>query len=429
MRMTGRVRLTGASRIRATAGIRLPAALAVLWAALAWSGAAAASGPTVILISLDGTTPEAVRAAGMETVGRLAEGGATASRLTPVFPTNTFPNHATLATGVAPEVHGIVNNVFLDPQRGLFDYDGDPTWIEVEPIWSIAARHDIVSAAFHWVGSEGPWRNGRGPRHWKRFDSSTTEAEKVEQILAWLDIGDPDLRPRLITAWFHGADGAGHRFGPDSSQVKRTLRAQDRELARLVAGLEERGVLASTTLLLVSDHGMAEVKRHVDLDAALRRARIAARVLGGGGFASVSLEDPGDAVRVVALALELGLEAHPRGAFPSSLRLGHIRFGDVAALAPLGTAIARERRLKPAMRGAHGYRPREPAMGALFLAAGRGAPAGARLGPVSALDVAPTVLALLGISPPEWMEGRPIARLIPAPGEAAAPAGSDGGGR
>ena len=84
----------------------------------------------------------------------------------------------------------------------------------MEPIWSIAARLGVVSAAFHWVGSEGPWRSGRGPRYWKPFDKGTPETEKVEQMLAWLDLPEPSERPRLITSWFRGADHAGHRDSP-----------------------------------------------------------------------------------------------------------------------------------------------------------------------------------------------------------------------
>jgi arylsulfatase A-like enzyme len=52
-------------------------------------------------------------------------------------------------------------------------------------------------------------------------------------------------------------------------------------------------------------------------------------------------------------------------------------------------------------------------MGAIFVAFGRGARPGTELGEVRAVDVAPTVLALLGIAVPRWMEGSPIAELIP----------------
>jgi arylsulfatase A-like enzyme len=65
------------------------------------------------------------------------------------------------------------------------------------------------------------------------------------------------------------------------------------------------------------------------------------------------------------------------------------------------------------MRGAHGYPPEEPDMGALFIAAGGGIEPGLRLGVVQNLDVAPTVLAWLGIEAPPAMEGRALAALLP----------------
>jgi hypothetical protein len=59
-------------------------------------------------------------------------------------------------------------------------------------------------------------------------------------------------------------------------------------------------------------------------------------------------------------------------------------------------------------------------MGALLLAVGRGAPAGVDLGELRNLDVAPTVLRLLGLEVPEGMQGNPIARLLPETSAAAA---------
>jgi predicted AlkP superfamily pyrophosphatase or phosphodiesterase len=383
------------------------AALAALPAAGAPAATAEAGASRVIVVSLDGTTPAAARDARVASLEDLARRGARAERLVPVFPTNTFPNHVSLVTGVAPEVHGIVNNVFLDPVRGLFRYANDPDWIEVEPIWSIAARHGVVSAAYHWVGSEGAWRGGGGPRHWVAFDATTRESEKVAQVLAWLDIEDPGARPRLITTWFRGADRVAHRYGPDSPRVGAALREQGEALAQLVAGIEARDGFATTTLFVVSDHGMAAVERSVDLDAALREVGVAATVLGAGGvvFATV----PGgaeDVEKVLRVARSLSLEAYARAEAPPLLRLANPRFGDVVVLAPNGTAIASASGPKPDMRGAHGYRPEAPGMGALFLAAGRGVRPGLRLGEVRAVDVAPTVLALLGVEAPRWMEGR-----------------------
>jgi hypothetical protein len=412
-------------------------------AALAAGTPAHAAGPapeaTVILVSFDGTRPADIRRAELPGFARLLREGAAAERMDPVFPTNTFPNHASLVTGVAPERHGIVSNQFLDPERGFYDYDEgkDPTWFEAPPLWSILAAHGIPSASFHWVGSEGRWRDGTGPLEWKRFDARTPADAKVAQILAWLDRPPGPARPRFVTAWFRGADHEGHRRGPGSDEAARDLAGQDASLARLVAGLEQRGLLATTTLLVVSDHGMARVERAVDLAGELREAGVRSRrTLAGGGFALVYLKRAADAERTVRIARALGLEAFERRTAPRELRLGNDRFGDVVVIAPVGTAFARQslgRRIGAALHlpgaslgGAHGYRPQEESMGAIFVAFGRGAPPGANLGRVSALDVAPTVLALLGVPAPPELEGAAVPALVSGLAQGVA---ADGGAR
>jgi hypothetical protein len=327
-----------------------------------------------------------------------------------VFPTNTFPNHVTLVTGVRPGRHGIVNNRFLDPLRGRYDYAADPSWIEVEPIWAIVDRHGIASASFHWVGSEGAWRNGHGPREWKEFSARVPESEKVEQILAWLDRPRSE-GPRLITAWFRGVDHAAHRHGPGAPEVDPALAPQVHALSELVSGLEARRALDATTLLLVSDHGMARFDERIDLAGALDAAGTGVRVSGGGGFAmGTAGVDPRGIDAAVEIARGLGLESWPRAAAPSELHLDHPRFGDVVFLAPPGRVIGAR---GESAGGAHGYRPEQPAMHGILLAVGRGAEPGRDLGVVEALEVAPTVLALLAVPVPGWMEADPIAALVP----------------
>jgi len=383
---------------------------------------APAAASTVVLVSLDGTRPADLRSETLPTLVRLAERGARAEALIPVFPTNTFPNHVSLATGVAPERHGIVNNFFIDPERGPFDRDAIPSFLQAEPLWSILDRRGIVTASYYWVGSEGPWKNGHGPRHWHPFSSRTSEAEKVEEILRWLALEDPEERPRLVTTWFHGGDHAGHRHGPGSEAVEEALREQDPAIARLVEGLRELGLEGSTTLIFVSDHGMAPRGRDADLRGALEEAGVAARVIGAGGFAQVHLEAPErDAGRVLAVARELGLEAWRREQAPSDLRVAHPRFGDVVVVAPEGATIRPGRMLWRLEHGFHGHRPELPSMHGLLVAAGPGIAPGTRLGRVSSLDVAPTVLALLGVDPPASMEGSVIEELLPGPDARDAP--------
>jgi predicted AlkP superfamily pyrophosphatase or phosphodiesterase len=398
----------------------------LLAACLLAPAAPARAEPTVVLISMDGTRPADLDASELPALSRMAREGARAERLVPVFPANTFPNHVTLVTGVSPERHGIVNNTFVDPERGRFHYAGDPTWLEAEPLWSILAGHGLSSASYYWVGSEGAWRSGRGPAEWRPFSSRTRESEKIDQVLRWLALPEAE-RPRLVTVWFHGADGAAHRHGPGAPEVEETLRVQDAQLERLLRRLDVEGRWGETTVIVVSDHGMAAIEGSVDLQAALGEAGIEAQVHGGGGFVTVTLDDPGKADEAAAAARGLGLEAWPRGEGPPGLEASNPRFGDLVAMAPPGTVISPAGllgRLRTAlMGGGHGYRPELPVMGGIFLALGRGVDAGVRPGEVRALDVAPTVLSLLGLPVPASMEGEPIALAAAASSEVDAEGG------
>ena len=378
--------------------------------------------PQVILISLDGTRPADVSEADLPSVASFRSLGATARFMRTAHPSNTFPSHVTLVTGVEPERHGLVNNVFIDPERGRFAKKEIPSWIEVEPIWSWLAERGVVSASYHWVGSEGPWPpSGRGPLHWKRFSSKTREKTKVAQMLEWLDLESEDERPRLITSWFHGADHAGHQDGPGSKAAQESLRRQNEAIETLIAGLEARGAFAFTTLIFVSDHGMASAEHTVNLGGLYKKAGVRARVHGIGGFATVTLhkglegeERAEQIARATAVAREAGLEAHEPRSAPADWRVQNPRFGDLVVRAPVGTAIVY---WSLSLMGYHGYDPAEPAMHAIFMARGRGARPGVDLGVVRAVDVAPTVLHLLGQTPPDWMEGRVIEgmRVDPVP--------------
>ena len=374
--------------------------------------------PTVVLISMDGTRPADIRPDRLPSLVELGVAGLLADGLIPVNPSNTFPNHVSLATGVRPEVHRLVNNSFHDPERGRFKRADPQSWIESEPIWSLAERHDIRSAVYFWVGSEGPWTGGPGPSEFRKFSSRTLEKTKVNRILAWLSEPDPEKRPQLIAAWFHGADHEAHDHGPEADEVGASLAPQDRQIARLVSEMEARGLFETTTLIFVSDHGMTEAHTLVDLGAALRREGVRASVLGIGGFSSVLLKAGkgqagkargGQLEKALRVAREAGLEAWPRETAPTDWHVGDIRFGDIVVRAPIGTAIVTP---SSHIKGYHGYDAREASMAGILVARGRGVQPGGRVGRISNLSVAPTVLKLLGIPIPDQMKAPPVEEML-----------------
>jgi len=374
----------------------------------------------VILLSWDGTRhdyPDRVPAVAL---ARMARDGARADHLVPVFPSSTFPNHVSLATGTYPDRHGIIENSFTDRQGRRFDHGSEAGWLEAEPLWVAAERQGLHSAVLFWVGSEVDWHGIAPTYRVVPFDEALSDDRKAERILAWLDLPE-DARPALVMSWWHGCDAAGHAEGPSSPAIGQALLADDRALARLLAGIDARGAWPDTTVIVTSDHGMAEISGLVDPQAALDAAGVRARTEYSGGEAQVYLEDPAradDALRALSRA---GIEAYANAHLPERLRSDYPgRSGDLTLLARPPKMFARvgwrERagallaRLRGTVRGAHGYDPALPEMGAIFYALGRGVPPGARLGEVRAIDVAPTVAALLGIDPPEQSEGRALFR-------------------
>jgi arylsulfatase A-like enzyme len=370
------------------------------------------------VLSLDGTRHDYPDREPLPAFERLAREGVRAERLIPVFPANTFPNHVALATGTHPDRHGIVGNRFTDAVRGGFNYSADPSWIDAEPLWIAAERQGVRAAVFFWVGSEAAWGGRAATYRRAPFDSAVPEGVKVDQILEWARLPAAQ-RPGLIMCWWHGADRPGHQRGPDAPEVRAALGGQDAELGRLLRGLDELGGWAYTTLIVASDHGMTRVTRDVDVLEPLRRAGVRARADLEGGVAYIHLEQPAQRERALeALAALDGITAHPSEALPPELRLGRAgRVGDVVALIEpprrfaRGTAGGAWRRWFGSRRGGHGYRGELPDMGGIFFALGRGAPPGARLGAVRAIDLAPSVARLLGIDPPLQSEGRAVLPL------------------
>jgi hypothetical protein len=61
---------------------------------------------------------------------RMRAQGAWTNRMEPAFPSLSLTNGVTISTGCWPEHHGIVSNLFLDPERGLYDHSSDAAWLE-----------------------------------------------------------------------------------------------------------------------------------------------------------------------------------------------------------------------------------------------------------------------------------------------------------
>ncbi|MFU8831712.1 MAG: ectonucleotide pyrophosphatase/phosphodiesterase, partial [Wenzhouxiangella sp.] len=229
--------------------------------------------PPLLLISIDGFRHDYFDLADTPALDRLVEAGFRADSLQHVFPTKTFPTHYSLVTGVHPGTHGIVANSMWDPVRdSRFSMRnraavGDGYWYDAaEPIWVTAERQGLIAATYFWPGSEARIHRIR-PTYWKLYDASARHSERVEQVLAWMDLPAAE-RPDLYTLYFSSVDSLAHRHGPGAAQVGRALADIDRHIGLLLDGLQARNMLENMHILVVSDHGMSAVDldRYIMLD-------------------------------------------------------------------------------------------------------------------------------------------------------------------
>jgi predicted AlkP superfamily pyrophosphatase or phosphodiesterase len=215
--------------------------------------------PTVILISLDGFRYDYLDKFKPPILNKLAKDGARAKWMIPSFPTKTFPNHYTIATGLYPEHHGIVENNIYDFgtvfSLGKREEVQNSRWWLGEPIWVTAEKQNQRAAAFFFVGTEAEIKGVR-PTFWKTYDGKIPNTERVDTILSWLDLPQKE-RPTVYTLYFSDTDDAGHDASPDSKEVADAVQKVDGDIGRLYEGLKQRKINKKVNIIIVSDHGMA----------------------------------------------------------------------------------------------------------------------------------------------------------------------------
>ena len=97
-----------------------------------------------------------------------------------------------------------------------------------------------------------------------RYDAAVAWTQRVlrEYVL-------PELRPDVVINWLTEPDHSQHHLGVGSPSAREALRNDDREIARVLATLDDLGLTASTDVFVVSDHGFSTNTAGVDVARAL----------------------------------------------------------------------------------------------------------------------------------------------------------------
>jgi predicted AlkP superfamily pyrophosphatase or phosphodiesterase len=424
----------------------------------------------VVMISIDGLRPEVYRdpeAHGlrMKQLVELREEGTSAARMLPVFPSVTYPAHATLVTGTRPAEHRIVSNF-----RSGLDWFNDASEIASPTLWQAAEAAGRTTALVTWPTTYGAkvdflvpenlsfgdvdlrrlvadgttpglfeaLEKVCGPVKLPRFDSP----EGAEAVDDMSECFAAELlrtrRPHLLLVHFLDADHQQHLAGVDSREARHAFERIDVRVRALREAARDAGTLSETVFVVVGDHGFAPVHTLVNTNALLESVGFAKLVDGKlvpspgvsvsplAGSAAIYLREGAKARTAERLETALRAELDRRyrglvelltaaelaemGAFPGAA------LGLVATPGYMLVALDSPRIVLPSgeYHGMHGYLPTLPEMATGFVAAGPGVRRGVELPLVRQLDVAPTLAVLLGL-PFESALGFPIAGLFEPP--------------
>ncbi|KAL1485811.1 hypothetical protein MTO96_047204, partial [Rhipicephalus appendiculatus] len=170
--------------------------------------------------------------------------------------------------GLYPESHGIVADAMYDTdKRDLFlgvqmagsSVPWSHWWEAAEPIWLLAERRRLRSAVYWWPGCEVALNETRPaicmPQRpvpgWRSLDHDFRN--KLDEVLEVFDTDELSLAMLQYgaVAYF------GRHRGPESKERHKALAEFDHHLNYLIDQLEALNLTQKVTLMVVSDHGVA----------------------------------------------------------------------------------------------------------------------------------------------------------------------------
>jgi len=327
------------------------------------------------MLSLDGFRWDYPQFMNTPVLDSLKKAGVMAESLKPSFPTKTFPNHYTIATGLYPDHHGIVENTFYAPDLDKYYSVSDRAAVEDgefyggEPIWVTAEKQNVKSATLFWVGSEAEIKGYR-PSIWYKYDNAVPYKSRVDSLVKWLSLPE-DKRPHLILWYIYEPDHTGHKAGPYGEETKAVVESLDSLLGYYFTQMRKLPIFNRINFIVTSDHGMGETSmdRRVIIDDYIDTADL--KYIGGWN-PDFNLKVKPDKLDKVYHQLKNTphLLTWKHDSLPVRLHYGtNPRTLDLTIVAYPGWAIASSWKPKTG-KGAHGYDNDFKDMHAIFYAAG-----------------------------------------------------------
>ena len=197
----------------------------------------------VVVISLDGLRPDAIRRFRAGTLQRLMREGSYTLAARTIMPSKTLPSHTSMLTGVEPADHGITWNTDETETHGV---------VEVPTIFAAAHARGLKTAAFF---SKTKFHHLEVPQSLSHVNSprtgKLTAAQTVRQVEAYLETE----KPNLMFVHIGEPDYAGHFWGWMGWMYGRAVRQADDAVESVLEASDRAFGEGNYTVIVTADHG------------------------------------------------------------------------------------------------------------------------------------------------------------------------------
>ena len=164
---------------------------------------AASTAQTLVLVSIDGFRWDYLDWPQATNIRSIAAQGSRVIKLRTVYPSKTFPGHLSIATGLHPTQHGVIDNYFCRGDRtdgyNMGKRRKDPSWLAGFPLWILVEQQGGRASAFFWPESDASLAD-RLPTDYRPYDGRVPYRERVQQAIELINTQqDADINLMLVS--------------------------------------------------------------------------------------------------------------------------------------------------------------------------------------------------------------------------------------
>lgn len=388
-----------------------------------------------------------------------------------IYPSVTYPCHATIVTGNFPKRHRIINNTFLQPGRPSPDWYWHRKHIQGTTLYDEAKKAGMTTAALLWpvtaranidynlpeIFPNRPWHNQVAVSLWngsplylidlqRRFGhirNGLNQPQLDDFVLASTVHTIKTKKPNLMLIHFVDLDSQRHYHGFDSKQAHDAIKRHDERLGQIIQALKDSNIYDQSTIIALGDHSSLDESKTIKLNVILQQHGLITTNQQGkitdwkayckscDGSAYIYVKDDKD-TKTIATVTKLihdlvedesnGIEriltseeAEDRGADQQSLLMLEALRGYYFSEQLQGDYIDEitdeDVIQKKYTKACHGYSPEKADYSTVFIAAGKGIQLNKVIPTMHLTDEGPTLARLLGLSLGQT-DGRTIEEIL-----------------